>query len=275
MARVVVAWLVWVPLGVAAWGPGGLGKLLGSAWGPGGLGELLGSALSDLGLVGPVAGDYNTNDPADRELISILAACSKDVYNDKSKTSRYKAHWIEKKDLWTLPDISAATYKILQGHHKGKIVLAYKGADIRNLAQIKQAVATVFGNVGAIKDAIQSARGIASRERPDFVTGHSLGGLLAECVTSYEQIPGANFGSPGPWGSFGNSATTLTGDAFDGVKFKVVMNSQDMVGRAVGNAGGSQSSHIVKSTNIWWLKYDAARAGHHFDGYCENVGELS
>merc|ERR1711948_48280 len=35
-----------------------------------------------------------------------------------------------------------------------------------------------------------------------YVTGHSLGGFIAEVVASEQDAPGASFNSPGPWSSY-------------------------------------------------------------------------
>lgn len=222
----------------------------------------VGNAFSEAGLAGPVAGKLT-----DRRVISLCAAASTDVYNDQSS---YCTHAIKRIDFGKFNGtIQWALYQTDKG-----TIMAFMGTDPSKSQQLAQDMSAAIGNTGAITHAIAAARDVARRMRPNYVTGHSLGGLLAECVTSYEGIPGCNFGAPGPWGSFGNSATTLSGNNFNGVPFRVIMNEHDVIGRAIGGIAGSQSSHINKSSDLWWVNFQPVTTtlGHSCEAYCDTVG---
>ena len=97
-------------------------------------------------------------------------------------------------------------YEILDGQHKGKNILAYRGTDLSDpgsaqetLLQDASLSLPSFTNLGRpIREAISCAVGDALEQKPDFICGHSLGGLIAECVCGETGIPGATFNAPGP-----------------------------------------------------------------------------
>ena len=97
--------------------------------------------------------------------------------------------------------IQYGLYEISEGRHKGKKILAYRGTEVSGLVTLLQDISlalpslTYFGQ--PIKEAIDSAVEITLKHKPDFICGHSLGGLIAECVCSETGIPGASFNAPG------------------------------------------------------------------------------
>ena len=81
-----------------------------------------------------------------------------------------------------------------------------------------------------IREIISIAKNITLQIRPDYVTGHSLGGILSEVVASYTNIPGMSFNSPSPVGivtetSFLNPIT----DFYEGIKFEVHLRHLDPI----------------------------------------------
>ena len=95
-----------------------------------------------------------------------------------------------------------ATYNINQGPHKGKKILAYMGTDFSNVEQVAADIwSTPMAN-NMIKTMANEAKEVAIKEKPDFITGHSLGGLIAEMVCSMTGIPGASFAALGAFDPF-------------------------------------------------------------------------
>merc|ERR1712029_92760 len=113
----------------------------------------------------------------------------------------------------------------------------------------------MIGNGAHVTNAVNEGIEKADEFQPDFLTGHSLGGFMAECVCSKTGIPGASFAAPGPVGQV--TANTNVGGKFGGVKWKTVINRQDIIATTIGGIGGSQSSHIVRSDHIRWLDFGA------------------
>lgn len=124
-----------------------------------------------------------------------------------------------------------------------------------------------------IGTAIDQGAEFVMNRKPTYICGHSLGGLLAECVCSLTGRPGAAFGPPGPYtpNMFQN---LVTGVKHVGVPFKVVVNEFDMIARAMGRISGWEGSHIVKRSRIKWLKFgkgEGFRARHSIARYTEEL----
>jgi len=214
----------------------------------------IGSALADAGLAGAVADDLR-----DDELLELLGRAAKAVYDLRD----IKGDGIERTDIWgdmTGSDgrngcgsVQYGLYEITKGHHTGKTILAFRGTNLKNPQQVLQGLSMITQGPH-ISQAVREAFGIAEENRPNFLTGHCLGGFLAECVCSHTGIPGASFAAPGPIGQV--TENRLTGQKFGGVRWKTVINRNDCIATTIGGIGGSQSSHIVRSNNILWLDFD-------------------
>ena len=146
-------------------------------------------------------------------------------------------------------------YEITDGKHNGKKILAFRGTDLSDtvakhvtVLQDASLVVPQLPNLGRpIKDAIRNALEVALKHEPDFICGHSLGGLIAECVCSETGIPGASFNAPGPWSSL-PLHNLLSGDKYNGVKFEVHLTRNDPVS-LFGGMLGVAISHVGKP--IW------------------------
>ena len=86
---------------------------------------------------------------------------------------------------------------------------------------------------------------VAERLRPDYITGHSLGGTIAETVASFTGIPGMSFNAPGPVG-FITETPFLNPDkaAYTGIMFEAHLRENDPVSQV------NYEHHINKSP-IW------------------------
>ena len=130
--------------------------------------------------------------------------------------------------------LQCGLYEILDGRHEGKKILAYRGTDRSDFLSasvtIAQDLSLAFPELlgGPIRTTIAVAVSIAQDWDPDFICGHSLGGLIAQCVCGETGKPGASFNAPGPWGVIPTN-NLLTGNKYDGVKFEVHLTEQDPV----------------------------------------------
>merc|ERR1712151_1241040 len=92
-----------------------------------------------------------------------------------------------------------------------------------SIRALRQDISRIFtGNL--IRAAASEAESIAKKYKPDFLSGHSLGGFLAEIVCSHLGIPGASFATSGPLRS-----RRLLGKKYGGVKWKAVVNRKDFL----------------------------------------------
>ena len=99
-----------------------------------------------------------------------------------------------------------ATYTIKQGPYTNKTILAFMGTDIQlsgtNIEQVFAALWSTPMGSEMIRTMASEAEVVANRLQPDFITGHSLGGLVAEMVCSMTGIKGASFGAIGAFDPF-------------------------------------------------------------------------
>ncbi|KAL5252391.1 hypothetical protein ACHWQZ_G015231 [Mnemiopsis leidyi] len=142
-------------------------------------------------------------------------------------------------------------YEISEGRYSGKKILAYRGTDVTGLVTLLQDVSLALPSLSylgqPIREAISCAVEDALKQKPDFICGHSLGGVIAECVCSETGIPGASFNAPGPW-SILPIHNLLTGDKYDGVKFEVHLTRNDPVS-LFGGFLGPECTHVGRP--IW------------------------
>jgi hypothetical protein len=95
-----------------------------------------------------------------------------------------------------------STYTIMQGPHEGKKVLAFQGTDFSNLEQVLADIWSVPMATDLMRNMRAEAVAVAKEQNPHFITGHSLGGILAELVCSETGIPGASFAALGAFDPF-------------------------------------------------------------------------
>ena len=195
----------------------------------------------------------------DKELVFLLALAANDSYSLSGKC-RGRLELLDSqpqnsKSCNMDNNIQFGVYEILDGKHKGKKILAYRGTDLSDkgsaqvtLLQDASLVLPSLSHLGKpIKEAIRSAVEDALEQKPDFICGHSLGGLIAECVCGETGKPGASFNAPGPWGAV-PANNLLTGNKYNGVKFEVHLTRNDPVS-LFGGMLGVAISHVGKP--IW------------------------
>merc|ERR1711865_154897 len=146
----------------------------------------------------------------------------------------------------------------------------------RGSTQKQQADQVLAGGGPDFFQARTAAVAIGWELKPDFVTGHGVGGSLAECVCSYCGVPGVAFGPLGVVGSNGpmGNPSMADGRRHTGVQFQVVAAKTD---RAVllGTGGDYEKCHIVKPENIHWARDfpDEGGAKAMFQ-YVQQIGQL-
>lgn len=125
-----------------------------------------------------------------------------------------------------------STYTIMQGGHEGKKVLAFQGTDPSNLEQILADIWSVPLATDMMRNMRKEAVAVAKEQNPHFITGHSLGGIIAELVCSETGIPGASFAALGAFDPFSlmdrESYEKQFGSNFDGygTELKNVFNAE-------------------------------------------------
>jgi hypothetical protein len=97
-----------------------------------------------------------------------------------------------------------STYTINQGEHKGETILAIMGTgfSLDNAEQIIADIWSVPRATEMMRTMANEAKEIALAEKATYITGHSLGGRIAEMVCSMTGIPGASFGAIGTFDPF-------------------------------------------------------------------------
>ena len=213
----------------------------------------------------------------DRELVWLLGLAAFDSYTlngecrGKLKVTFRQLQNL--KDANMLNDIQFGVYEVKKGRHRGKKILAYRGTDVENevsgVMTLLQDASLCLPNVRylgqPIKEAISCAVKNAQLHRPDYICGHSLGGLLAECVCSETGLPGASFNAPGPWATTPEN-NLLSGTEYDGVQFEVHLTKNDPVS-LYGGYLGPECSHVGHP--VWHpgvgLKKDDLIANHKME----------
>ncbi|KAG2424126.1 hypothetical protein HXX76_014800 [Chlamydomonas incerta] len=143
-----------------------------------------------------------------------------------------------------------AVYKVKAGRHAGATILAFEGTNSYTHG-IQDLIGVAFARFGPIA---RVACDIYNSVRPTYVTGHSLGGCIAEVVCSRSGCGGASFNAPGPWSP--NPATCIAdGDRYDGVRFEIHLANGDPVSCMCNpGAGGADHGHIGSIDNgalVW------------------------
>ena len=123
----------------------------------------------------------------------------------------------------------------------------------------------INGSAGIIREAIGWAVQEATNHEPDFICGHSIGGLIAECVCAHTGLKGAAFNAPGPWAPSGNNL--VDGDNYKNIPFEIHNTKGDVVS-LFGSAAGPKSSHIGKPK---WHKHGG---GHAMAALRADIGNL-
>ena len=175
--------------------------------------------------------------------------------------------------------IQWATYTILQGEHQGKKILAYMGTDFSNFEQVAADIFSVPFATDLMRNMRDEAVAIANAESPDYITGHSLGGILAELVCSETGIPGASFAALGAFDPYSQADQELGNTSYNGLvennmhqntAFEVVMNTYD-IASAIASIDGSACSHITSSCNVRWLWFGDSI----YEAYSSTAGHSS
>jgi len=179
--------------------------------------------------------------------------------------------------------LSWGLYRLLEedGTETETTILAFMGTDSFGdgeldewieLSQLAQDFSIIFAGT-SIQAVAQKAVQKYWELNPTYITGHSLGGTIAEMVCDQTGAYGASFGAPGPWGHEWN---LLTEEKYDGAKFSVIMNVNDEVGGfpLLNSASGYEFSHVACSDQVLSIDFPASSNttyGHSSTSYLENI----
>lgn len=187
----------------------------------------------------------------DLELLKLLAVCSEDIYDQETPSEitilqyKHKLKLIEVLKLHLVNQWkSGGIYEILDGNHKGETILALKGTSCAFGLLQDYSIAT---NGNLIRQTIDLCTEFAVKHKVNWVCGHSLGGLIAECVCDRTGIGGASFNSPAPWSDDPKLNLAYMG-RYSGVPFECHLTKSDPISYA-GNTSSNCNLHI--GTPIW------------------------
>jgi hypothetical protein len=175
--------------------------------------------------------------------------------------------------------IQWATYTILQGEHKDKKILSYMGTDFSNFEQVVADIFSVPFATDLMRNMRDEAVAIANAVSPDYITGHSLGGILAELVCSETGIPGASFAVLGAFDPFSKADQESGNTSYNGlvknsmhqdIAFVVVINNYDLAS-VIASLDGRACSHITSSCNVRWLWFGDSI----YEAYSSTAGHSS
>ena len=202
-----------------------------------------------------VAGLPSTIPLDDTELLILLSKCAEDCYDFLLRDDLGEWVKITERAEDSVGCLLHGVYKITQGPHRGKTILAIQGTsatsnfvsivqDIEILMKIVQEEADRERRpIPFIETGIERGIAMAKRLKPDFICGHSLGGFLTEIIASKLRIKGASFNCPGPYAF--NQTKSLCGNSFDGLKFEIVLTRFDPVSQiSMEKYGTPMNSHI-------------------------------
>ena len=79
-----------------------------------------------------------------------------------------------------------------------------------------------------IRATLMEAIKVAKSNQVNWVTGHSLGGLIAEAVCASTGIGGSSFDTPGPWYKTDTARNVIDGNKYNGVPFEYFHDEGDV-----------------------------------------------
>merc|ERR1712054_674641 len=175
--------------------------------------------VNTINNVATIAFTCYTRNLPDKRVRRWLAACASDCYNDSARLAETGRRVARPTTLGPIDNyiLKAAIYE-----KDGKTCLAIKGTDNPTNGVQCGLLALTEATLGRLADIASSW---AQAHKVNYVTGHSLGGFLAEAVASRLGKDGAAFQSPGGRGlltCFGNKWSTST-------KFEVHLARTDPV----------------------------------------------
>lgn len=244
---------------------------------------------------------YANDDPAffGEELISILAAAAKFAYDCFMDPEKYgyphAAPAFEVLETGNPDEIGYAFFRIKYGKkYANKVIFAIRGTvpfETNNITEPDLAMfmgnrGVFFRSLNKVETEFSQLIQESPRLKPDFVTGHSLGGTVAEVMCARHGIPGASFAAPGPYSA--NVKYNLIHGLVNhnGVPFRAVVNSRDKIPNISRDKVGTKFvlgkeettdadlMHIVRIPHYVEPFGSNAKQSHSASRYARAVGEL-
>ena len=201
------------------------------------------------------------------EILRLLAAAAEDVYTfDGAQTAGRLSLGHQQHEFFGSGNgLQFGIYIVNGGEWDGKKICAFRGTD--SFGKVEDIDLVISNSSGSIREAIHWGCENLRNNNADFVCGHSLAGLIAECVCAHTGISGAAFNAPGPWTSAPNSL--VDGKNYNYVPFEIHLTRNDVVSHtSVVGVTGTDASHI--GTPKWHI-HDG---GHSMAALRADIGNL-
>lgn len=221
----------------------------------------------------------------DRELISLLAAASANVYDNvagKNVNERYMGRAFEVMFNGGKNDIGYALLKIrYAGDYQDKYIFAIRGCasfkNVRSDLSFMSGGSKLKKDIGKLDFWIKQV--LAAGVAIDYLAGHGLGGTIAEALCTRHGIPGASFGCMGPYSDSNRfNLTDNKNVAHGNVQWMAYINEIDPL--AILPLGGTSYSetHIMQGAPAAQEFFDEdeydIRSLHGSKWYCLALGQL-
>jgi len=197
----------------------------------------------------------------------LMAAAASDIYNMQPTCFVGSPARLEVKKCvhqetdghirWAIYEIKFPKQSLLNAIN-GKRILVFRGT--ANFENVLQDVSLATGG-DTFEDLYQHAVEIAEREKPDFVTGHSLGGAVAEAVALHGNIPGMSFNGPVICSSHKHVNFCKKGKPGSGPPFEVWLTEGDPVSEMTSlskafTKGLRESTDLHHISEPHWVECD-------------------
>jgi len=161
----------------------------------------------DLSGFNNLATDFKYHPKTAKILRQLLAAAAADIYDLSTTTfigddDIIKMLSCQEQDRMTQHRVRWGTYVISRSHDyvpkelRGKRILAFRGTEGKTDLITDLSLMGLHNPWSNFGTAARYGMNVASMKRPNFVTGHSLGGAIAEVVAAEKKITGASWNGP-------------------------------------------------------------------------------
>ena len=177
--------------------------------------------------LGSAARLSNTTTLPEIDIRRLLAAVAEDVYDFNGEHFAGRLVCEESvQDTNGKAPFQYGIYLIKGGSFDGQKICAYRGKfDTMGIDEEKKETPEMNP---VIRATLTEAVRVAKSNQVNWVTGHSLGGLIAEAVCASSGIGGSSFDTPGPWYKTDVERNVIDGNRYNGIPFEYFQGEGDV-----------------------------------------------